>query len=110
MGKIGEDLIFFTAGHTSTGIGGFKAGRPVIPNTDDVEAISLLCPSVDRINPKIGRWFHVKYGNESRSYNIRGVIPVAKQMNNWYVAKGRFITSDDVKNRRRFAHIMRDSL
>jgi len=105
MGKIGEDLIFFTGGHTSTGIGGFKAGRPVVPNSDDIEAISMLCPSVDKINPQIGRWYHAKHGNESRNYNIRGIIPIAKQMNNWYVAKGRFITSDDVKNRRRFAFI-----
>ena len=66
MGKIGEDLVFFTGGHTSTGIGGFKAGRPVVPNNDDIEAISMLCPSIDKINPQIGRWYHVKYGNESR--------------------------------------------
>jgi len=105
MSKIGEDLIFFAGGHTSTGIGGFKAGRPISPDNDDIEAISVLCPSVDKINPQIGRWYHVKYGNESRSYNIRGVLPVAKQMNNWAVARGRFITEQDVKDRRRFAFI-----
>ena len=105
MGKIGEDLIFFTGGHTSTGIGGYKAGRPIRPDIEDMEAIAALCPSVDKINPQIGRWYHVKYGNESRAYNMRGILPVAKQMNNWFVAQGRFITDEDVKNRRRFAFI-----
>jgi putative ABC transport system permease protein len=105
MSKIGEDLIFFTGGHTSTGVGGYKAGRPIKPDNKDIEAIATLCPSVDKVNPQINKRYHIKYGNESRSYAIRGVLPVAKQMNNWYVAKGRFITSDDVKNRRRFAFI-----
>ena len=105
MSKIGEDLIFFMGGHTSTGVGGYKAGRPIKPDNDDIEAIAALCPSVDKINPQIARWYHLKYGNESRSYNIRGVLPVAKQMNNWFVAQGRFITSDDVTNKRRFAFI-----
>lgn len=47
----------------------------------------------------------MKFETESRQYNVRGVLPVAKKMNNWQVAKGRFITADDVKNRRRFAFI-----
>jgi putative ABC transport system permease protein len=105
MGKIGEDLIFFTGGHTSTGVGGYKAGRPINPTLDDIEAIRQLCPSVGDINPQIGRWFQVKYGNESRSYNLRGVLPQAKRLNNWFVARGRFISEEDVKNRRRFAFI-----
>ena len=105
MGKIGKDLIFFSGGHTSTGIGGYKAGRPIHPDLDDIEAIQQLCPSVDKVNPQVARWFHVKYGNESRSYNMRGVLPNAKQLNNWFVAQGRFINQDDINNRRRFAFI-----
>jgi putative ABC transport system permease protein len=105
MGKIGEDLIFFMGGHTSTGIGGYKAGRPIFPETDDIIAIEKLCPSVGQVNPQISRYYHLKSGNESRNYNVRGILPVAKQMNNWYVAEGRFITSDDVRNRRRFVFI-----
>ncbi len=105
MNQIGEDLIFFSGGHTSTGVGGYTAGRPIVPDIEDIEAISMLCPSVDEINPQISRWYHVKYGNEFRSYNIRGVTPVVKEMNNWIIDKGRFITSEDVENRRRFAFI-----
>jgi len=71
--KIGEDLVVFMPGHTSIGVGGYKAG--------------------------------VKAGTESRQYGIRGVLPAAKKMNNWQVAKGRFISQDDIENRRRFAFI-----
>lgn len=105
MSQIGEDLIFMAPGHTSTGIGGYKAGRPVVPTLKDMEALKTRCPAVGQINPQIGRWFHLKYGNESRSYNIRGILPLAKDLNNWHIAQGRFISEDDVKNRRRFAFI-----
>jgi len=103
--KIGEDLIFFGPGHTSIGVGGYKAGRPIVPEMSDIEAIKKLCPSVSDVNVQIGRYYSVKHQTESRQYNIRGVLPVAKSMNNWFVAQGRFISEEDVKNKRRFAFI-----
>ena len=105
MHKIGKDLVVFMPGHTSIGVGGYKAGRPIIPEMKDIEAIQIQCPSVAEINPQIARWYYVKSETESRQYNIRGVLPNAKKMNNWQVAKGRFISDDDVKNRRRFAFV-----
>jgi len=105
MHKIGEDLVVLIPGHTSIGVGGYKAGRPVVPEMKDIEAIQIQCPSVAEINSQISQWYYVKGETESRQYNIRGVLPIAKKMNNWQVAKGRFITEDDVKNRRRFAFI-----
>ncbi len=105
MSKIGEDLVVFIPGHTSIGVGGYKAGRPVVPEIKDIEAIQIQCPSVAEINPQISQWYFVKADSESRQYSIRGVLPVAKKMNNWQVAKGRFITEEDVKNRRRFAFV-----
>ncbi|NIM58614.1 MAG: FtsX-like permease family protein [Candidatus Aminicenantes bacterium] len=105
MHKIGEDLVFFMPGHTSIGIGGYKTGRPIVPEIKDIEAIEMQCPSVGKISPQMTRWYQVKAETEARRFNIRGVLPVAKEMNNWQVAKGRFIIDDDVKNRRRFAFI-----
>jgi putative ABC transport system permease protein len=103
--KIGEDLVVFMPGHTSIGVGGYKAGRPIVPEIEDIEAIQIQCPSVGGINPQIMRRYYVKAGTESRQYGIRGILPVAKKMNNWQVAKGRFISQDDIENRRRFAFI-----
>jgi ABC-type antimicrobial peptide transport system permease subunit len=105
MGKIGEDLVVVIPGHTSIGVGGYKTGRPIVPELDDMEAIQIQCPSVAEINPQIGRFYQVKVETEAREYSIRGVLPVAKKMNNWQVAKGRFISEDDIRNRRRFAFI-----
>jgi putative ABC transport system permease protein len=105
MAKIGEDLVIFMPGHTSIGVGGYKAGRPIVPEIEDIEAIQIQCPSVGEINPQIMRRYYVKAGTESRQYSIRGVLPAAKKMNNWQVAKGRFISQDDINNRRRFAFI-----
>ncbi|MDH5468246.1 MAG: ABC transporter permease, partial [Candidatus Aminicenantes bacterium] len=105
MGKIGKDLVVFIPGHTSIGVGGYKTGRPVVPEFDDIEAIKIQCPSVAEVNPQISRYYQVKSETEARQYNIRGVLPAAKKMNNWQVAKGRFISQDDIRNRRRFAFI-----
>jgi len=105
MSKIGEDLVVFIPGHTSIGRGGYKAGRPIVPEIEDIEAIQIQCPSVAEINPQTSQWYFVKGETESRQYNIRGVLSVSKKMNKWQVAKGRFITEDDVKNRRRFAFV-----
>jgi putative ABC transport system permease protein len=105
MGKIGEDLVIVIPGHTSIGVGGYKTGRPIVPELDDIEAIQIQCPSVDEINPQMGRFYQVKVETEAREYNIRGVLSVAKKMNNWQVAQGRFISEDDIRNRRRFAFI-----
>lgn len=105
MSQIGEDLVVFLPGHTSIGVGGYKTGRPIFPEMKDVEAIQIQCLSVQEINPQVMRWYYVKVENESRQYNVRGVIPAAKEMNNWQVARGRFISQSDIKNRRRFAFI-----
>jgi putative ABC transport system permease protein len=86
-------------------VGGYKTGRPIVPEIDDIEAIRIRCPSVEKINPQMARWYYVKVEAESRQYNIRGILPIAKEMNNWEVARGRFITEDDVKDRRRFAFV-----
>jgi len=103
--KIGKDLIVFMPGHTSIGVGGHKTGRPISPEMKDIEAIKIRCPSVGEINPQLMRRFFVKVGSESRRYGIRGVLPAAKKGNNWDVAQGRFISQEDIKNRRRFAFI-----
>jgi putative ABC transport system permease protein len=105
MGKIGKDLVVVIPGHTSIGVGGYKTGRPIVPELDDIEAIQIQCPSVAEVNPQMGRFYQVKGETEAREYNIRGVLPVAKKMNNWQVAQGRFISEDDIRNRRRFAFI-----
>jgi putative ABC transport system permease protein len=105
MHKIGKDLVVFMPGHTSIGVGGYKTGRSIVPEIKDIEAIQIQCPSVGKISPQMTRWYQVKAETESRRYNIRGILPVAKKMNNWQVAKGRFISENDVKNRRRFAFI-----
>ncbi|TEU09885.1 MAG: hypothetical protein E3I52_00105, partial [Candidatus Aminicenantes bacterium] len=45
MHKIGEDLVVFMPGHTSIGVGGYKTGRPIVPEIKDIEAIQIQCPS-----------------------------------------------------------------
>jgi putative ABC transport system permease protein len=39
MSALGDNIIFVFAGHTSTGVGGYRAGRPIDLYPEDVEAI-----------------------------------------------------------------------
>ena len=77
--QIGEDLVVAFPGHTSIGVGGYRTGRPVVPKLADLEALRTKCPSIATTNPQISRQYEVKYGAEARSYNMRGVLPLAKE-------------------------------
>ena len=41
MRALGDDLIFVFPGHTSTGIGGYRAGRIILLYPEDIEVIRL---------------------------------------------------------------------
>jgi len=105
MTRIGENLIFVLPGHTSKGLGGYKAGRPIVPEINDVEAIRLQVPSIAYVAPAFNRFYDIKVGNEVRGQRIRGVNPETKVVNNWQVADGRFISESDMRERRRFAFL-----
>lgn len=105
MSRIGENLIVVLPGHTSKGLGGYKAGRPITPEIKDIEAIKIQCSTVKYVAPVFNRRYDVKVGNTTRSQRIRGIAPETKTVNNWEVAEGRFINKSDMKERRRFVFL-----
>jgi len=101
MNAIGEDIIFVFPGHTSIGVGGYRAGRPVVLYPEDVEVIKAYASRLRVVIPADYFNLTVSRGNKSEDRDLRGVVPDAKSVRNLSVERGRFITPDDMANRRR---------
>jgi ABC-type antimicrobial peptide transport system permease subunit len=101
MNALGEDLIFVFPGHTSTGIGGYRAGRPIPLYPDDVEAIKAYVSKVKTVIPVDEFYLTIITETKSEDRDVRGVMPDAKTMRNLQTERGRFITPDDIRDRRR---------
>jgi ABC-type antimicrobial peptide transport system permease subunit len=101
MNAIGEDIIFIFPGHTSIGAGGYRAGRPIAIYPEDVEVIKAYASRLRVVIPVDYFDLTVSRGSKSEDRDLRGVVPDAKSVRNLSVERGRFITPDDIKDRRR---------
>ncbi len=101
MEAFGKDIIVVFPGHTSKGIGGYRAGRPIPLFLEDVEAIRAYSSSTKLVIPVDQYYPTVSRGNISEAHTVRGVVPDARIMRNLTPERGRFFTSDDMENRRR---------
>jgi ABC-type antimicrobial peptide transport system permease subunit len=101
MNAIGEDIIFVFPGHTSIGVGGYRAGREIFVYPEDIEVIGAYASKLRVIIPVDEFSLTVSRGNKSEDRDIRGVVPDAKSVRNLSPERGRFITPDDIRDRRR---------
>jgi ABC-type antimicrobial peptide transport system permease subunit len=108
MSALGEDLIFIFPGHTSTGVGGYRAGRPIMLYPEDVEVIEAYASKIKSVIPVDNYNLTVTRGTESDDRDLRGVVPDAKTLRNLQPERGRFITPDDMLSKRRVCVIGQD--
>jgi len=101
MESFGKDIIVVFQGHTSKGIGGYRAGRVILLYPEDVEAIRAYSSKVKVVVPVDQFDLTVSRNNISESRRVRGVVPEARTMRNLAPERGRFFTMDDIENRRR---------
>ncbi len=101
MESFGKDIILVFPGHTSKGIGGYRAGRMILLYPEDVEAIRAYSSSAKTVVPVDEFRLTVSKGNISEDRDIRGVAPDAKTIRNLTPERGRFFTREDMDNRRR---------
>jgi ABC-type antimicrobial peptide transport system permease subunit len=101
MNAIGEDIIFVFPGHTSIGVGGYRAGRFIAVYPEDVEVIKAYASKLRVVIPVDYFNLTISRGSKSEDRDLRGVVPDAKSVRNLSVERGRFITPDDVADRRR---------
>ncbi|KPM31371.1 ABC transporter, permease protein [Croceitalea dokdonensis DOKDO 023] len=93
---------------TTIPYGGFKAKRQIEFKNEDIdEIVKEFAPLIDYTTPQIQRNATVTYGEESDNYNTRGVAPGMQFAEKNILMRGRFINTNDLKERAKFAVIGR---
>lgn len=97
----GKSAIVMWPGQTSTQAGGEKAGRPVRVSIEDFEALRAECTLVKHISMETVQFHDVVYGLRRESGPVRGVHPVYGIMRNEVPSDGRWLSEEDLAERRR---------
>jgi len=97
----GKSAVICWPGQTSEQAGGERAGRPVRFEEADVENIRREGTLVKSVCMETVRWLPVTYGDRLQNTAVRGVCPEYGEMRNEVAAQGRWITAEDIAERRR---------
>jgi putative ABC transport system permease protein len=93
---------------TSRQAGGERAGRPIMLDEDDVEAVKrsalIKCVSPEYTFPNVS----ISYENRHTATRLRGVAPEYAMMRNIKAQSGRFFNTDDIDNAREVAFLGND--
>jgi len=90
---------------TSEQAGGERAGKHVLFEKEDVEAIHQEAVLVRTICMETVRWLPIAYGDRMANTAIRGVCPEYGEMRNEVPSQGRWISPEDELERRRVVFI-----
>jgi putative ABC transport system permease protein len=99
--QIGKDLVVVFPGQTSMQAGGERSGRPVMLELKDVTAIQEGVPTVEAVSPEVRQFFPLAFNERTRSYSVAGVYASYERIRNTAIATGRFLSEEDVLQRRR---------
>ena len=95
---------FMGAGQTGEAYQGFQKGRNWDIHNRDVEILRSSIPELDALSPALfGERLpnNVVYGDNSGTYNIRGIHPDYARIENPFLSKGRFINDIDILQKRK---------
>jgi len=89
--------------HTTMPYKGFKSDRALNFTNDEITILKSHFPQIDKISGYIERQGVVSYKQESGNYNIEGVMPEYKDINNLkiYTDDGRFLNQIDMQQKRK---------
>jgi putative ABC transport system permease protein len=93
--SLGPNVLFITAGTQSS-----RRHTTNLPKTlvlDDAEAIAVEVPSITSVAPQINARELVVYRNKSLNTGLVGATPSFLSVRSFDVAKGRFLSDDDIK-------------
>lgn len=93
--SLGPNVLFITAGTQSS-----RRHTANLPKTlvlDDAEAIAVEVPSITSVAPQINARELVVYRNKSLNTGLVGATPSFLSVRSFDVAKGRFLSDDDIK-------------
>ncbi len=106
--QIGKDLIVIFPGQTSEQAGGERAGRRILLELSDVDALTEGVPTIDAVSPELRRRLQLSQGYRSKEFSVAGVYAAFERIRSAEVEVGRFLSDEDVLHRRRVAVIGAD--
>jgi putative ABC transport system permease protein len=99
--QIGKDLVVVFPGQTSLQAGGERSGRHIHLELSDVKAIQEGVPTVEALSPEVRRYYPFNFNERIRSYSVAGVYASFERIREATVTSGRFLSDEDVLQRRR---------
>jgi putative ABC transport system permease protein len=97
----GKGAIIAWPAQTSEQAGGQRAGKHVVFEKADVEYVQQEATLVKTVCLETVRWLPIAYGERVANTAIRGVCPEYGQMRSEVPSRGRWISPEDVLERRR---------
>ena len=96
------NTIFVRAGNTSKAYKGFKEGRRIQLENEDLELLKKeLGDRIEYLSARVYKGVQARYKNESGAYTVRSVHPPHQFIEKTIIDKGRFIDENDIKNKTR---------
>lgn len=109
----GKDIVICWAGQTSEQAGGERAGKQVVFEPEDLDLVRANATLVRHACRESVRWLGISHGDRFADTAIRGVCPQYGEMRNEVADSGRWISADDLAERRRvifLGHGLREKL
>ncbi len=97
----GKGAVICWPGTTSEQAGGERAGKPVRFEQEDADWVKAQSPLVKRVTMESVRWQGVSREERLSDTAVRGVYPEYGEMRNEIPSEGRWITAEDIAERRR---------
>jgi putative ABC transport system permease protein len=97
----GKGAVICWPQQTSEQAGGQRAGKPVVLEKEDLDLVRENATLVKTACLETVRWLPISYGDRLASTAIRGVCPEYGEMRNEVPSAGRWISPEDMLERRR---------
>jgi putative ABC transport system permease protein len=101
----GRSAVVAWPGQTSEQAGGERAGRKVRFEKADLEVVREDTTLVKQASLETVRWHAISYGDRMSNTAIRGVYPEYGEIRNERAAEGRWLSGEDLVERRRVAFL-----
>src|SRR6201988_5571372 len=97
----GKGAVICWPGTTSEQAGGERAGKPVRFEREDAHWVKAQSPLVKRVTMETVKFRGISHDERLSDTAIRGVYPEYGEMRNEVPSEGRWISADDIAERRR---------
>src|SRR6267143_1406706 len=101
----GKGAVICWPGTTSEQAGGERAGKAVRFEQEDADWVKAQSPLVKRVTRETVKWKGITHDERLSDTAIRGVYPEYGEMRNEIPMEGRWISPEDIEERRRVAFL-----